>query len=66
MRSCLRTAKAGATAACLAEHLRGARQITVSDPHVRLFFQVAEPDGVPANWLHDLVPEGDRGSPCCI
>lgn len=42
-----------------AEHLRGARKITVRDPYVRAFFQVR-------NFMeflqvvHDLVPEGDE------
>ena len=42
-----------------AQHLKGARKITVSDPYVRLFFQVRNLMEF-LEMVHDLVPEGDE------
>jgi len=42
-----------------AKHLKGARKITVSDPYVRLFFQVRNMMEF-LEMIHDLVPEGDE------
>ncbi|MBS1223172.1 MAG: hypothetical protein H6R23_2792, partial [Proteobacteria bacterium] len=42
-----------------AEHLRGARQITVTDPYVRLFFQIKNLMEF-LQLVHELVPEGDE------
>ncbi|HMV47656.1 MAG TPA: BREX system Lon protease-like protein BrxL [Blastocatellia bacterium] len=42
-----------------ANHLKGARKITVSDPYVRLFFQVRNFMEF-LEMVHDLVPEGDE------
>jgi ATP-dependent Lon protease len=42
-----------------AEHLKGARQITVKDPYVRLFFQTRNLMEL-LEVIHDLVPEGDE------
>ncbi|MDS4030303.1 MAG: BREX system Lon protease-like protein BrxL [Candidatus Contendobacter sp.] len=42
-----------------AEHLRGARRITVTDPYVRLFFQIRNLMDF-LQLVHELVPEGDE------
>jgi ATP-dependent Lon protease len=42
-----------------AEHLKGARKITVSDPYVRLFFQARNLMEF-LQMVHDIVPEGDE------
>lgn len=42
-----------------AEHLRGARRITVTDPYVRLFFQIRNLMEF-LQLVHELVPEGDE------
>jgi ATP-dependent Lon protease len=42
-----------------AEHLKGARTITISDPYVRHFFQARNIMEL-LQMIHDLVPEGDE------
>ena len=42
-----------------AEHLKGARKITIRDPFVRLFFQARNLMEL-LQMIHDLVPEGDE------
>ena len=42
-----------------AQHLKGARKITVSDPYVRQFFQTRNLMEF-LRMIHDLVPEGDE------
>ena len=42
-----------------AQHLKGARKITVCDPYVRLFFQARNFMEL-LQMIHDLVPEGDE------
>jgi ATP-dependent Lon protease len=42
-----------------ARHLSGARQITIKDPYVRLFFQVRNLMEL-LQLIHDLVPDGDE------
>lgn len=42
-----------------AEHLKGARKITISDPYVRLFFQARNVMEF-LQMVHDMVPEGDE------
>jgi ATP-dependent Lon protease len=42
-----------------AEHLAGARKITIRDPYVRLFFQARNVMEL-LQMIHDLVPEGDE------
>jgi ATP-dependent Lon protease len=42
-----------------ADHLRGARRITIRDPYVRIFFQVRNLLEF-LQMVHDLVPEGDE------
>lgn len=44
-----------------AQHLKGARQITVSDPYVRHFFQARNFMEF-LQMIHDLVPEGDEAA----
>ena len=44
-----------------ASHLKGARQITVSDPYVRLFFQTRNVMEF-LQMVHEIVPEGDEVS----
>jgi ATP-dependent Lon protease len=44
-----------------ANHLRGARKITVRDPYVRAFFQARNLMEL-LQVVHDLVPEGDEGA----
>jgi ATP-dependent Lon protease len=42
-------------------HLKGARQITIRDPYVRLFFQARNLMEL-LQVIHDLVPEGDEAA----
>ena len=42
-----------------AKHLKGARKITISDPYVRLLFQVRNIMEL-LQMVHELVPEGDE------
>ena len=42
-------------------HLKGARQITIRDPYVRLFFQARNLMEL-LQVVHDLVPEGDEAA----
>ena len=42
-----------------AKHLAGARQITISDPYIRLFFQARNLMEF-LQMVHELVPEGDE------
>jgi ATP-dependent Lon protease len=44
-----------------AQHLRGARQITIRDPYVRLFFQARNLMEL-LQLVHELVPEGDEAA----
>jgi ATP-dependent Lon protease len=44
-----------------ARHLNGARQITISDPYVRLFFQARNLMEL-LQVIHELVPEGDEAA----
>ena len=44
-----------------AQHLKGARQITIRDPYVRLFFQARNLMEL-LQVVHDLVPEGDEAA----
>ena len=44
-----------------AQHLKGARKITVSDPYVRHFFQIRNVMEL-LQLIHDLVPEGDEAA----
>jgi len=44
-----------------AQHLKGARKITVSDPYVRHFFQARNLMEF-LQMIHDLVPEGDEAA----
>ncbi len=44
-----------------AQHLKGARKITVSDPYVRLFFQVRNMMEF-LEMVHEITPEGDEVS----
>lgn len=44
-----------------AQHLKGARTITVNDPYVRLFFQARNVMEF-LQMVHDIVPEGDEVS----
>ncbi len=42
-----------------AQHLKGARKITISDPYVRLFFQVRNMMEF-LEMVHEITPEGDE------
>ena len=44
-----------------ADHLKGARQITVNDPYVRAFFQTRNLMEF-LEMVHEIVPEGDEAS----
>jgi ATP-dependent Lon protease len=48
-----------------AEYLRGAREVVIRDPYVRLFFQARNVMEF-LEMAHDLVPEGDEMAICLV